>query len=192
LPTLVTHAAVGLSAGLALSYRSRPARFWILAVLCAVLPDLDVLAFKLGIPYAAIWGHRGFFHSLFFSLLVGMLVSTLFFRRSEKRFGPWLFHTLVFTAVTASHGLLDALTNGGLGVALLAPFDNARYFFPTTPISVAPLSLRSFLSGRGLAILKNELLWVWTPALIIATAIRLGMPLAGSHSARAAKREATD
>jgi hypothetical protein len=35
-----------------------------------------------------------------------------------------------FSFVTASHGMLDAMTDGGLGVAFFAPFDNARYFFP--------------------------------------------------------------
>ena len=191
MPTILTHAAVGLSTGLALSYRRRPKRFWMLAVLCAVLPDFDVLAFKLGIPYADFWGHRGFFHSLSFALLVGGLTSTLFFRAAERRFGAWLFHTLVFTAATASHGILDALTNGGLGVALLAPFDNERYFFPTTPISVAPLSLKSFLSARGIAILKNEFLWVWAPALILAATVRLSIPFTGRHHAGRDKRGTT-
>ena len=31
---------------------------------------------------------------------------------------------------TASHGVLDALTDGGLGVAFFSPFDQTRYFFP--------------------------------------------------------------
>jgi hypothetical protein len=31
---------------------------------------------------------------------------------------------------TAGHGLLDAMTNGGLGLAFFSPFDNHRYFLP--------------------------------------------------------------
>ena len=27
--------------------------------MCAVLPDADVLAFRFGIPYESVWGHRG-------------------------------------------------------------------------------------------------------------------------------------
>jgi hypothetical protein len=38
----------------------------------------------------------------------------------------------VFLA-TASHGVLDATTNGGLGVAFFSPFDNRRYFLPWRP-----------------------------------------------------------
>jgi len=62
---------------------------------------------------------------------------------------------LIFFCV-ASHGLLDALTNGGRGIALLWPFTNARYFAPWRPIPVAPIGLR-FLSSRGLHVALVEL-----------------------------------
>nr|HRC76832.1 rhodanese-like domain-containing protein [Kouleothrix sp.] len=32
------------------------------------------------------------------------------------------------------HGVLDAMTDGGLGVAFFAPFSATRYFFPFRPI----------------------------------------------------------
>jgi hypothetical protein len=35
---------------------------------------------------------------------------------------------------TASDGVLDAMTNDGLGVAYFSPFDNRRYFLPWPPI----------------------------------------------------------
>ena len=41
----------------------------------AMLPDADVVAFKLGIPYGATWGHRGASHSLVFAL--GVVLMTL-------------------------------------------------------------------------------------------------------------------
>jgi len=72
--------------------------------------------------------------------------------------------------VTASHGLLDALTDGGLGVAFLAPFSGERFFFPWQPIEVSPIGLRRFLSGRGLEVLRSELLWVWLPSILLAGA----------------------
>ena len=71
-------------------------------------------------------------------------------------------HAALFL-LTASHGILDAFTNGGLGVALLSPFDNGRYFFPWTPIEVSPIGVRAFFSAWGLGVLKSELLWVWLP-----------------------------
>ena len=79
----------------------------------------------------------------------------------------WLFLFLV----TASHGILDAFTNGGLGVAFFAPFSGERFFFPVRPIEVSPLSLDRFLTARGLAILASEVRWVWIPALIVGSTI---------------------
>jgi inner membrane protein len=70
---------------------------------------------------------------------------------------------------TASHGVLDAMTNGGLGVAFFSPFNNGRYFFPWRPVHVSPISVKRFFSGGGYAVLQSELLWIWAPALIFAT-----------------------
>jgi inner membrane protein len=62
--------------------------------------------------------------------------------------------------VIASHGLLDAMTTGGLGVAFFAPFSAERYFFPWRPILVSPIGIERFLSPRGAAVLMSELQWV--------------------------------
>jgi len=173
-PTIFTHAAVALAAGHATKPKSREARFWVLAVLCSILPDVDVFAFPLGIPYDPL-GHRGFFHSPFFGLLVGLTVTAIFFREIPRFSRPWWGHFAFFSLLTASHGVLDALTDGGLGIALLAPFDNSRYFLPWTPIRVSPIGIEAFLSERGWAALKSELLWIWGPLLLVTvlvTAIR--------------------
>jgi hypothetical protein len=79
----------------------------------------------------------------------------------------WLF---LFLAM-ASHGVLDALTKGGLGVAFFAPFSERRYFFPIRPLEVSPLSIRPFLTSRGLAILVNEMRWVWAPSIAVAAIV---------------------
>ena len=52
---------------------------------------------------------------------------------------------LAAPALLASHALLDTLTDGGLGAALLWPFNFTRYFAPWRPIPVAPIGL-DFLS----------------------------------------------
>ena len=63
---------------------------------------------------------------------------------------------LAVTCVVAlSHPLLDAMTDGGLGVALLWPFSNERFFAPWTPIPVSPIGAR-MLSRRGLYVLAVE------------------------------------
>ncbi len=57
--------------------------------------------------------------------------------------------TFVFIFVaTASHGLLDMFTNGGLGVALFWPFTDARYFFPVRMIDVSPIGFVVFGPSR--------------------------------------------
>jgi membrane-bound metal-dependent hydrolase YbcI (DUF457 family) len=58
--------------------------------------------------------------------------------------------------VLASHPLLDALTDGGLGCALFWPFDSTRYFAPWSPIPVAPIGARYF-SPRGLSVALTEM-----------------------------------
>jgi inner membrane protein len=78
---------------------------------------------------------------------------------------------LVFGVVflcTASHGVLDAMTTGGMGVAFFSPFSNHRYFFPWRVIEVAPISVRRFISERGIAVLMSELTRVWLPCAVLA------------------------
>jgi inner membrane protein len=81
--------------------------------------------------------------------------------------------------VSASHGALDALTTGGLGVAFLWPWSDQRFFAPRAlrVIAVSPLGFR-FVSARGAAALASELVWIWPPALA------LGLMLFGVRRAR--------
>ncbi|NIM12838.1 MAG: hypothetical protein GTO45_29905 [Candidatus Aminicenantes bacterium] len=55
--------------------------------------------------------------------------------------------------LTASHGVLDAFTNGGLGIALLSPFDTTRHFSPWQPIEVAPIGIWAFFSDWGVKVM---------------------------------------
>jgi inner membrane protein len=96
-------------------------------------------------------------------------VAFLAFPRLPKRWTRFLLF-FYFFIVTASHGALDAMTDGGLGIAFFAPFDNTRYFFPFRPIKVSPIGL-SFFSARGLDVIWSELLWLCVPAAIIAGAV---------------------
>ena len=124
----------------------------------SLAPDLDVVGFYFGVNYGDAWGHRGATHSLAFALGVAILAfawrSWLPAARSFSVSARKL--ALVAFLVTASHGLLDTLTDGGLGCALLWPFNNERLFAPWNPIPVSPLGLR-FLSSRGLSVALVEL-----------------------------------
>ena len=174
MPTVFSHAIVGAAiAGIG----PRPllrVRLFVAAALCAVLPDADVIGLSFGVPWGHVLGHRGITHSLAFAAaLAGLVVVLAFGGRgwAGRRGAVWL----VLFLATASHGVLDALTDGGSGIAFFAPFDETRYFFPWQPIRVSPISLDRFLSERGLRVLQSEMLWVWLPvtALVaIVTVVR--------------------
>lgn len=160
-----THAVAALALGTAFRHVGPPARYWVTGAACAVIPDLDAIGYRLGVPYDSVLGHRGFTHSILFAALLATAAMTLF-RDAEwkhERGRVWLF----FFLATVSHGVLDAMTTGGHGVAFFAPFFNERYFFPWRPIEVSPLSIRRFFTARGAAVLASELLWVWVPAAIL-------------------------
>jgi inner membrane protein len=128
----------------------------------ALLPDLDVIGFKLGVAYADPWGHRGASHSVFFALATSTLLAVLL----PNAFGSRV-KTFILTALAlASHGLLDALTTGGLGPALLWPFTDERYFFSWRPLPVAAIGARAF-SGAGLKLMAIEA-WRFLPLWVVA------------------------
>ena len=172
MPSAFGHVAPALALIPAFHRPGTPRRLWVLGALCAIAPDLDVVGFRLGIPYDHPLGHRGLSHSIPFAAAFAGVVTLLAFPRpldALPRSRAWLY---LFLA-TASHGLLDACTDGGLGVALLAPFDARRIFFPFRPIAVSPLGIAAFLSARGAAILASELVWVWAPCALLAGGLLL-------------------
>ena len=128
----------------------------------SLLPDADVIGFSLGVEYGDPWGHRGATHSLTFAIALAAAIGLVAPMFRLRRLRTWL----TATAVLASHGLLDTLTDGGLGCALLWPFDLTRYFAPWRPIPVAPIGLAMF-SRFGLIVLLTECVF-FAPLLVIA------------------------
>jgi inner membrane protein len=166
MPTIPTHAVAAVALGTAFP-RSVVSSNWLaIGAVCAMLPDADVMGFRFGIQYGDLLGHRGLTHSLAFAALLaaGAIVIGRRVDATSHRGLLWLY---VFAA-TASHGLLDALTNGGLGVALFAPLDETRYFFGVRPIVVSPIGLTRIFSQRGLAVISSELRWIWVPSALLA------------------------
>lgn len=138
-----------------------------------MLPDIDVISFAFGIRYDDMLGHRGISHSLFFAALVGAAAAWQIPIPKSQPPNPNRAALLIwFAAVTASHGLLDAMTNGGRGIAFFAPFSNHRYFFPWRPIQVSPIGA-GFFSPRGLRVLASESVWIWLPSAIMAISARV-------------------
>lgn len=164
MPTILSHPAVPLGLAVALGSANVSSRLLAAGVFASVIPDLDVLGFRLGIAYSHELGHRGFTHSLAFAVALAM-VAVVFANRLKSR--PQHAFAFVFVAC-ASHGLLDMLTTGGHGIALFWPFSEERFFWPVQIIEVSTLNLRRFFGEAGLAVLASELRWVWLPAAGVA------------------------
>ncbi|KZE61223.1 inner membrane protein [Stenotrophomonas sp. PvP093] len=217
MPSIITHAAVPLALWCAADRGRIPPRLLVAGVIAAMLPDADVLAFALHIPYADAFGHRGASHSLLFAGVLAALAAAFAFfgsgrpwsaphspgsrrpwseqhspgsrrpwsavscqpRLAPTKAGPTLASTVqaaVFVFVcAASHPLLDAMTSGGLGVALAWPWSEHRFFAPWRPIRVSPFAPQ-FFSARGVATLLSELRWVWLPLAGAVVAWKLIQP----------------
>ena len=170
MPTPVTHAFMAAAIGAAFMPERRAGRFVALATVLSTLPDVDVVGLQLGIAYESFWGHRGILHSLTFALAASLLVAWAVFRDGRPFSKGWWGPGLFFFAVMAMHDLLDAMTCGGLGVALFSPFDPSRHFLPWRLIPVAPIGLFSFFRGGGLDVLATEVLGLWMPTALICSA----------------------
>lgn len=167
MPTIISHPAAAIA--LFPWFRNQIGRPGVLLVGAAltIAPDLDMIAFRFGIPYEHMFGHRGISHSLFTALLAGGLLAGLGARIWRLHFGLlWVY----FFLCMVSHGLTDMLTGGGLGIALFAPFSGERYFFDIRPIRVSSFGIADFTSGRWTTVMASELRWIWLPALGAATA----------------------
>lgn len=165
MPTIFSHAVFAAVTGKAFLKKPASAGFWFLTAGCAMIPDADVIGYSFGVARGSMFSHRGFTHSIVFALLFGSFAAFIArrFLKSKLSLPALVFF---FSLATFSHPLLDMLTNGGSGVALFAPFSNARFAFPWRPIEVSPIGLR-FFSDRGIVVILSEILWVWIPAFVI-------------------------
>lgn len=140
----------------------------------SLLPDVDVVGLRFGIPYGSSFGHRGAAHSFAFLLCLALAIALV-----SRTYGQSALRTgLVAGLVLLSHPLLDVLTDGGLGCALLWPLNEQRYFAPFRPIPVAPIG-RAFFSRTGLSVALVELVMfapLFAYALWPRRSVQLGEP----------------
>ena len=162
--SFLTHPIVPLAAAALAGRRLVPLSLVMTGVVFALLPDVDGIGFALGIPYASPFGHRGALHSLLVAAVCAALLVPFARALGAK---PLVVFGFLFIAM-ASHGVLDACTDAGLGVAFLWPWSNERFLFAFHPIEAAPLSARRFFYGRGWEVFQSELVWVWMPLAFIA------------------------
>lgn len=162
--TIFTHPAIALAISPLFGDALKSKKILLVGIFLTIFPDFDVIGLRLGIPYQHVLGHRGITHSLFFAFIFTGFTTYLINRKIKASFFQIWFYLFL---CMISHGILDALTNGGLGIAFFAPFVNERYFFPFTPINVSTLNIRLFFQGQGLSVIKSELIWVWLPCFIL-------------------------
>ncbi|HYD17379.1 MAG TPA: metal-dependent hydrolase [Patescibacteria group bacterium] len=165
--TIFSHPAVPVALALACGRKTIPFSLLAIGVFCSDLPDFDTIGFAFGVPYESQFGHRGFTHSIVAAILIAALFS---WRNREFTVNDIpVQRRIVFIFLflsTISHALIDALTDGGEGVALWWPFSVDRFFFDWSPIPVSPIGKR-FFSERGYLVFATELWKIWAPALVI-------------------------
>ena len=172
MPSIVAHAVAGAALGAAFSPLPAKRRTVIAASVCAALPDIDALGRPFGnLAYESVFGgHRGITHSLAFAVILGTLVALGFFRTPETQHAR-IRLAATFALATASHGVLDALSTIGDGVAFWAPFTWTHYEFLWQPLGEIGPGPRG--PTRIFALVANELLWVGLPAPIVVAIARL-------------------
>jgi inner membrane protein len=141
--TILGHAVSGIAAYGALRKRGAPPfgmtrrlAVWIALVL-PMLPDLDTFT---GQPYGSPLGHRGVLHSWGIAIAVGVLLALALQRLGRIAAGRRALAgaSILFSAFVGSHGVIDAMTNGGEPIPLFWPLTMHRYWLPWRPIPVSP------------------------------------------------------
>jgi inner membrane protein len=172
MPSSFSHPAPAVALATLFRGGDLPRSAIVTGMICSTLPDLDVLGFYVGVSRSSMLSHRGLTHSVPFAAALALVAAFLLHGATKDRMHLGKLWLYLFLA-TASHGLFDALTNGGRGVAFFAPFWPARYFFPFRPIEVSPIGITRFFSQRGRRVLVSECRWVWLPSLVFLVVAHL-------------------
>ena len=193
MPSAVSHFIIGATLALpftgvpSIRKEVRPVGLMCSAGVLAVAPDLDT-AFHGIIPYAHFLGHRGFVHSPFFAFLFAVILSSLLYAVArDLGFRAFFGITAAFTLALASHGILDAMTDAGLGVMLLYPYSEERLFLPWRPFYAPPIKLSNLSYSKVQMMLESELPIVLSCGAVAGT-IRLALGLIDSKNEPADKK----
>ncbi len=154
--TIYTHAVVGLGLGRLYATRPMPWTYWGLVTVLPILPDLD--AFSMA-SYGSLFGHRGITHTLLFALALSSLAAVATFRCFRV---SWWSLAILFFAIIASHGLLDAMTRGGENIPFFWPLGGRYGNWGPLPVSDIAFDLPD---PRSSSAIRMELLWIWLPTI---------------------------
>jgi inner membrane protein len=166
MPSIVSHPAVPLAPATVLPAEVIfPSVVW-LGIACSTIPDLDVVGFRVGVPRGQVLGQRGLSHSIVFAVCLSERLVWLLSSQSQPLKASSLTVFLFLLLSTLSHGLLDAMTTGGSGVAFFAPIHNQRYFLPwrliVVVLAILHLRCNGFLElSPGMGRLKRSAFFSW-------------------------------
>lgn len=121
----LTQIVLGGAIGELVAGRQMGNRAVLWGAIAGTIPDLDVFFRVFYHPIEAALVHRGFSHSLLFSLLVSPILAYLLNIATKRTYGFWLWVQLFFWGIV-THPILDMFTN--YGTQFLWPFE-ARITF---------------------------------------------------------------
>jgi inner membrane protein len=150
------HIAVGLASG---RMRAAPGRAWATMLACcalAMLPDADVIPLCFGLRDHGAVGHRGWMHTPFFAIAVGVLILLV---GRWRRWSEPLRRGAIAALLVGSHCLLDAMAQQGRGIMIAWPLSQARFHLAWRPIPDAPVGWVAFFSHAGIRHLALELVY---------------------------------
>lgn len=136
----LTQIALGASVGEAVLGKKVGNRAMLYGAIAGTLPDLDVLASHFTDTLTAIEIHRGFTHSILFSLLAAPLLGWILSKLEKKSGVHWKSWSVMMFLCLVTHPILDAFTTWG--TQLFWPFDIRLAFktiFVIDPLYTLPL-----------------------------------------------------
>lgn len=139
MPSSLSHAMIAMTAVATIAPRTHLRSCLTVAVVCAVIPDVDAIGRMLPFDEGdieALGGHRGFTHSLTFAGLAGLIVAAATLGKQTWD-GIRVRLMLLILLATAAHGVLDAFTSIGATTApvqFFSPFSSRGYTSPWQPI----------------------------------------------------------
>ncbi|HYC41300.1 MAG TPA: metal-dependent hydrolase [Chitinophagaceae bacterium] len=165
----ITHIVLGATIGEATAGKRLGKRALFLGAGAQSIPDLDFLSWLWLNKTENLLAHRGFTHSIFFAVLVTVLLSFFFkwyFRRREVLRRTFI---LLFGLNLFAHLLLDSFNAYGIG--LLEPFHEARVSLHVLYVADPFFSIWTFLAFVFLLVTRldhRRRRLVWQAALALS------------------------
>ncbi|HEY2580665.1 MAG TPA: metal-dependent hydrolase [Mucilaginibacter sp.] len=149
----LTHLSLGVCTGEILLGKKLGKKALLWGALAQSLPDIDTFAAFFVSPDKDLVIHRSLTHSLFFAVVVGLLLALLARAIHRKNFIPITVLAFFFIFQLTLHDLLDTCNSYGTG--LLEPFSNHRFSINLLYVADPLFTISLFITSIFL-IFKNN------------------------------------